>query len=175
MALTNLPRLLRLPRPKHPNFTEPEKEPEEDRELFQPHWRCFCCQDSGLVVDPDWIIERYDPRLDPAALCQKLGCTVGSHFVDRGIVDERFSPALCSQLDAIKRKDWQDTARNQQIYKKSQHEKVMEAELAAQMQMPGSGDRTSLDEEQRQQKIDEVAAVAAEDWQKMSKEYLGSG
>jgi len=34
-----------------PIAMRPECEPDYDRQLWQPSWDCFCCHDTGFVID----------------------------------------------------------------------------------------------------------------------------
>ncbi|MES1024905.1 hypothetical protein ABN584_18830 [Gloeocapsa sp. BRSZ] len=98
----NLPQLPREPiRP----------EAEEDRELWQPRWRCFCCQDTGIVRL--WLVEQvipdYDYQRDKSVVCQNPHCQAGENYRYDPNYDQRFSAGICAALDSKNRDSWRRT------------------------------------------------------------------
>ncbi len=96
--------------PREPIRPELEK-PEADEELWQPAWRCFCCQDTGKVqlhlirlVIPD-----YDHHRDKSVVCQNPHCSLGDVYKGDPNYDQRFTASICSKLDKFYREDWRQT------------------------------------------------------------------
>lgn len=150
---TQLPRLSRR---RNPSVNP-------DKEIWQPRWRCFCCQDSGIVRSPGLVIEDYNATEDLPVVCQKPGCLAGTHLIGREL-DERFTAVICTKLDAISREDWKRTV--EQKFANIQA-------LTAQMKMPGSRDRTDNDEREIQLRKQEIEAISHEEWLHMATQYSG--
>jgi len=87
-------------------------EEEVDQEIWQPHWNCFCCRDTGKI-QPDLvrhIIPSYNYDRDRIPMCQN--CDRGDdwlHLDKLGVIDQRLSPQICRKLDAFAREDWRLT------------------------------------------------------------------
>lgn len=100
----------KLPR----QFVRKEDDPSHESEIWQPSWRCFCCHDSG-EVNPHLarlVINGYEMGKDKIPRCQNLNCAAGAHFDNaafKGMIDYRFTPEICQELDAIHREDWRKT------------------------------------------------------------------
>ncbi len=93
--LVNLPQLPREP-------VRPELEGAgADKELWQPHWRCFCCQDTGIVQIRlvQLIIPDYDSVHDKWVACQNPRCEAGAAYRDDPNYDQRFTAGICAELD----------------------------------------------------------------------------
>lgn len=141
---------------------------EEEKELFYPKWRCFCCQDSGLVrpLLVKLVMPNYDDNRDKWVACQNLSC---NQFNERwsGVplhnFDTRFLPAICQKLDLKSREDWRKTVQRQ----------VDIRALSLKLAMPGSQERTEQDNQEVQQRKAEVEAISHEQWMAMKKAYLG--
>lgn len=87
-----------------------------DKEIWQPEWRCFCCHDSGTVTQnlSQLIIPDYDHRRDKLAACQHPRCEAGRSFRGDSNYDQRFSAEICTSLDAHSRSAWRKTVKAQQ-------------------------------------------------------------
>ncbi|QFS50623.1 hypothetical protein [Nostoc sphaeroides] len=81
---------------------------EEDKEIWQPRWHCFCCQDTGQIQAHlvSLIIPDYDPNRDRIPVCQGCNKFDRHNLRDYGVLDTRFDLFLCKKLDAISRADW---------------------------------------------------------------------
>ncbi|MEA5507974.1 hypothetical protein VB735_33805 [Halotia wernerae UHCC 0503] len=92
----------------------PQKE-EEDKEIWQPSWRCFCCQDTGQIQRHliELIIPDFDPNRDRIPVCQACNKFDNYHLKEYGVLDLRFDLYLCKKLDAISRADWKQITRQQ--------------------------------------------------------------
>lgn len=64
--------------PREPIRPEMEKS-EAEKELWQPSWRCFCCQDTGKVQLHliKLVIPDYDDYRDKSVVCQNPHCETG--------------------------------------------------------------------------------------------------
>lgn len=106
MKLPQLP-----PEPMRPQ----DEQNKTDPEIWQPTWRCFCCQDTGRV-DPNLVflvIPNYSYSRDRIPLCQAPGCAVGANFLHlEGCIDMRLTATICQELDRISREDWQKTTQH---------------------------------------------------------------
>ncbi len=160
----NLPQLPRQP-------IRPEVET-EDAVIWQPSWKCFCCQDTGIVnfhlarlVVPD-----YDYNRDRLPICQSPECKKGSRWLHLGSanLDMRFTSAICQQLDMHERTVWRLTVERKAIDMRS---------LANKMTMPkveyrdGRKERNPNDEREIRQRKAEIEAIPPEDWLKMAHEH----
>ena len=88
-------------------------EEEQEKEIFQPKWNCFCCRDTGKV-QPDLVqlvIPSYNYDRDRSPMCQN--CDKGQlrwgHLEELGIIDQRLTFQICRKLDLISREDWRQT------------------------------------------------------------------
>ncbi|NMG10704.1 hypothetical protein [Brasilonema sp. UFV-L1] len=100
----NFPQLPREP-------IRPEREKPEAEEVWQPTWKCFCCQDTGKVqlhlirlVIPD-----YDHHRDKSVVCQNPQCSAGGIIRGNPNYDQRFTASTCAKLDQFSRSDWQQS------------------------------------------------------------------
>lgn len=97
-----------------PLVVRPEME-EVDIEIWQPHWNCFCCHDSGIVKPhlASLVIEGYDWDKHKLPLCQKPGCSHSSRYSTSQILsdnsDARIKPLTCKKLDEFERETWRKT------------------------------------------------------------------
>jgi hypothetical protein len=100
--------LPRLPR-------ESLRSEEEEQELWQPTWKCFCCQDTGWIRSylVTLVIPGYCCEVDKRPVCQIPGCEASDGLFNssalRNLIDWRFTPEICQKLDAIAREDWRQT------------------------------------------------------------------
>ncbi len=142
------------------------QEEQQEEEIFYPRWRCFCCQDSGLVSQHlvQLIMPKYNPNRDKWVLCQEASCDATQRWKDVPIqnFDTRFIPNICKKLDLINRDNWRNTVKQQ----------INIRQLAKKLKMPGSGERTDNDNCEVQQRKQEIEAISPEEWMKMSNQYL---
>jgi hypothetical protein len=134
----------------------PEQENQEE-EIFYPQWRCFCCQDSGLVAQDlvRLIMPQYNPDRDKWVLCQAGHCDASKRWENVPIenFDTRFIPSICQKLDLINREQWRDSVKQQ----------INIRQLAKKRKMPGSGDRTENDNREVQQRKQEIEGIDYEE------------
>jgi hypothetical protein len=161
----NFPQLPRLPM----SF-EVEQ---EDKEIWQPKWKCFCCQDTGNVQRhlAEKIIPDYNPDRDRIPICQSSpACTQKSRWIllPKENLDMRFTQAICQQLDMFEREGWRQATEDKAIDIRS---------LADGMTMPkveyldGRNRRDANDEREIQQRKAAIEAISSKDWLKMAHEY----
>ncbi|MBD2770685.1 hypothetical protein [Iningainema tapete] len=84
----------------------------EDKEIWQPGWKCFCCQDTGKIQPllVERVIPNYNYDRDRIPVCQL--CNKGRnwlHLKELGVIDTRISFDTCRKLDVISREDWKLT------------------------------------------------------------------
>jgi len=82
----------------------------EPKQIWQPSWQCFCCQDTGKIQP--YLVHRVMPAFnwqrDRIPLCQN--CRLYRDWLHlEGTVDTRFEPNICKRLDEIAREDWRTT------------------------------------------------------------------
>jgi hypothetical protein len=105
----SLPKLNRQP-------IRPEMETDaEDKEVWKPTWRCFCCQDTGTVrpLLASLVIPDYDFSRDLSVVCQNPRCIAGTDYRSNDNYDQRFTAGICSELDKINREDWRRKVESQ--------------------------------------------------------------
>jgi hypothetical protein len=99
--------------PLEPLPIRPEEEVE--KEIWQPQWNCFCCQDTGKIQPylVRHVIPGYNDNRDRIPICQN--CNKGHdwfHLDEFGVIDTRLGPQICRKLDAIAREDWRRTTKS---------------------------------------------------------------
>ena len=137
-----------------------EDEPGFELEIWQPSWKCFCCQDTGIVSQhlASLVIEGYCHGVDRLPRCLAPGCEAGSHYDSNALapsVDYRIDAATCQQLDLTERDVWR---KDTQARSRKAREKTIE--LARQKSLR-KRDRTCREE---QLALDRHRLVAEEDW-----------
>jgi hypothetical protein len=93
-----------------PIAMRPESEPDYDRQLWQPSWDCFCCHDTGFVIDKlaAYVIEGYVGGQHKIAVCQATKCQaeIGETLEASGSLDNRLTQEICDDLDYLEREEW---------------------------------------------------------------------
>lgn len=143
-----------------------EDKPGYQKEIWQPSWHCFCCEDTGIVRSrlAAIVIRGYDFNRDRLPICQAPGCNAGMKWLHlEGNIDMRLTAAICQELDRISREDWQKTTQKNFVNLKS---------LSQKLAMPGSKERTEQDNREVQQRKAEVEAISHNQWMNMRKAYL---
>lgn len=144
-----------------------EDQPGYEKEIWQPSWKCFCCQDTGQVQAHlvRLVIPKYDAKRDRIPICQAPGCSAGANWLHLGNnnIDMRLTAAICQELDRINRKDWQQTTERIFINLKT---------LSKKLAMPGSRDRTENDNREVQQRKAEIEAISHEQWIAQGQKYF---
>jgi len=97
----------------NPLVTRQEDEPGFEREIWQPTWNCFCCQDTGIVRPylAELVIDGYNWNIHklPACMNPKCKCVSTLGEAMSRMLDCRLSTAICEQLDQFAREDWKTT------------------------------------------------------------------
>ncbi|MBD2682891.1 MULTISPECIES: hypothetical protein [Nostoc] len=156
----NLPQFERLP-------INPKKE-EEDKEIWQPNWNCFCCQDTGQIQAHlvRLIISDYDPNRDRIPVCQGCNKFDRHNLMDYGVLDTRFDLFLCKKLDRIAREDWKQVTQKQFEIVKQRINQISKSHSLS------SSDRTDNDNREVKQRKAEVEAITPDQWKAMRDDYL---
>ena len=144
-----------------------------DAEIWHPEWKCFCCQDHGIIQPhlARLVIPDYNHKRDKLPICQSSGCKKGSRWLSLGNanLDMRFTLAICQQLDMHERTAWRLNTERKAIDIRG---------LAHKMMMPkveyrdGRKERNLNDEREIQQRKAEVEAIPPSDWLRMGDEYM---
>ncbi len=87
-----------------------EDEPGYEKESWKPTWKCYCCHDTGFVLDrlAALVIEGYDSEKSKIARCNATSCgaEVGENLENSGTVDFRLSSEICDRLSAMEKESW---------------------------------------------------------------------
>lgn len=75
-----------------------------DKELWRPTWKCYCCNDTGLIPAPHYLDELVGEDYPYAVRCNATGCREGWAF-DVG-VDTRAPIDWCDSVDKRRRDEW---------------------------------------------------------------------
>lgn len=159
----SLPKLSRQP-------IRPDKEPGAEQEIWFPDWSCFCCHDSGKILSSlvEVIIPDYDRKRDLQVRCQHPRCATGKSYAGDRQYDQRFSPAMCVELEKIERSHWKDYVHDARTALK------LKAAIAELSRSKGrSKPRTENNEREIQQRKAEIEAISHEKWIAQGKEYFG--
>lgn len=156
-----------------PMIVRPEEEI-EDKEIWQPSWKCFCCQDTGKVQPHlvRLIMPSYNYERDRLPICQL--CGEGDklyHLESLGVIDTRLETLLCKKLDHLARKQWQETTREQVAIAKKKMQ--LATEEAAKSLSLRHGNRSTNDNREIQQRKTEIESISPYKWGQMRAEYLG--
>ncbi|GFE72260.1 hypothetical protein [Chroococcus sp. FPU101] len=143
-----------------------EDEPFYEKEIWQPSWNCFCCEDSGIVRTrlAKMVIQGFNPNCDRIPICQAPGCNAGAKWLHLdGNIDLRLTAAICQEFDRISREDWRQTTEHKFINLKALSEKLA---------MPGSVERTKNENREIQQRKAEIEAITHEQWLAQGQKYF---
>jgi hypothetical protein len=162
--MTDLPIFERLP--------INEQTENDDKEIWQPSWHCFCCQDTGLIYRHliELIIPDFDPNRDRIPVCQCCNKFDNYHLKEYGVLDLRFDLYICKKLDAIARDGWKRTT--QQQFEKYKNQVDIATGAIAQSHSLAVTKRNSNDEREIQLRLAEIEAITPEQWEAMNKAYL---
>jgi len=159
----NLPQFERLP-------INPKNEA-EDKEIWQPSWKCFCCHDTGRIYPTlvRLVIANYDYDKDKIPICQN--CNAGSNWMHLQLmIDTRIDFKICRHLDKFERENWKRTTQQQfEIIKK--RVSLVTNEIA-QAHSLTSANRTPNDDREVVQRKAEIEAISPEQWKEMKNDYL---
>ncbi|MHC5610533.1 MAG: hypothetical protein ACYTXA_05825 [Nostoc sp.] len=144
----------------------------EDKEIWQPRWHCFCCQDTGQIQAHlvSLIIPDYDHNRDRIPVCQGCNKFDNYHLKEYGVLDLRFDLYICKKLDAIARDGWKKTTEQQ--FEKYKKQLDIATGQIAQAHSLAVANRTSNDEREVQQRKAEIEAISPQEWKAMNESYL---
>ncbi|MHC5747779.1 MAG: hypothetical protein ACYTXT_39175 [Nostoc sp.] len=162
--MTELPKFERLP--------INDKTERDDKEIWQPRWHCFCCQDTGQIQAHlvRLIISDYDPHRDRIPVCQGCNKFNKHNLRDYGVLDTRFDLFLCKKLDAISRSEWKNVTEKQ--FEKYKKQLYIATNQISKSHSLASSDRTSNDDREVAQRKSEVEGISREQWKEMKNDYL---
>lgn len=149
---SNFPQLPRLP--MRSSLTIGPKE----REIWQPDWDCYCCQDTGFVQYSliKLVIPDYVPMADAYIACQRGGCAAWVQNRGSEGLDRRFDSQICVQLDKFQREQWKATVKAQ--WQARQNYQPPDIKAIAEKMNARKRDRTEVEELEAQRRIGEVDA-----------------
>lgn len=104
-----------------------------ENKIFFPKWKCFCCEDSGIVRSHlvRLVIPEFNWNRDKLPRCNNCDAFSNREVLNKfGIIDNRFSRKLCAELDKKCREDWAIFAKNQQCNVLAQKAQQAVIELA---------------------------------------------
>ena len=100
----------------------PECSPNYHQQIWQPSWYCFCCHDTGFVLErlAACIIEGYVSGQHKIARCRASKCQaeIGETLEASGSLDNRLTREICDYLDYLERSDWARTLRKKHELRK---------------------------------------------------------
>ena len=89
-----------------------EDEPGYEAESWKPTWKCYCCHDTGFVLDrlASYVIEGYDAEKSLIPRCRAKGCDakVGLNLEESGTLDLRLSSEVCDRLAEMEKESWEE-------------------------------------------------------------------
>lgn len=89
-----------------------EDEPGYETESWKPTWKCYCCHDTGFVLDrlAAHVIEGYEAEKAKIPRCNGSGCgaEVGEWLEKSGTLDFRLSSEVCDRLSLMDKESWED-------------------------------------------------------------------
>ena len=130
-----------------------EDEPGYEKESWKPTWKCYCCHDTGFVLDrlAALVIEGYDAEKSKIPRCNASDCgaEVGESLENSGTIDFRLSADICDQLNQMEKESWQQ-------YRYQKHQLRKEAlglvEAVAEKKSMRPVERASEEEKEAQEK-----------------------
>lgn len=145
---------------------------QEDKEIWQPRWNCFCCQDTGQIQTHlvRLVIPDYDGNRDRFPVCQGCNKFDRHNLRDYGVLDTRFDLFLCKKLDAISRADWKQATEKQ--FEKYKKQLDIATGQIAQSHNLALTNRTPNDDREVAQRKAEIEAISPEQWKAMRDDYL---
>ena len=98
-----------------PLSLRPECEPGYEKESWRPTWNCYCCHDTGFVLDrlSSQIIPGFNSEQHKTLLCNAKGCNasrdkVSPKLIEEGNFDTRLTVEMCDRLAEKEKESWED-------------------------------------------------------------------
>ena len=89
-----------------------EDEPGFEKESWKPTWKCYCCHDTGFVLDrlASLVIDGYDSEKSKIPRCNATSCgaEVGLYLEESGTLDLRLTSQICDRLNEMEKESWSD-------------------------------------------------------------------
>ena len=108
-----------------PLSLRPECEPGYEKESWKPTWNCYCCQDTGFVLEhlgskiiPGFSSEKHKTLLCNASRCNASRDKVSHTLINEGNFDTRLSSQICARLHEMERETWKQYRWNKHQLKK---------------------------------------------------------
>lgn len=151
-----------------------DEQGDEEKELWQPRWDCFCCADTGIVRPhlAALALDGYNPKRHKFPRCVSPGCKAGSEWDGealRASIDYRISSLTCQKLDAIEREGWRGAIK--QTLEAIQKKKSIET-LAKELSIRKS-DRTPDEQSNAQMRHESASNADPAKLRAMAAEYMG--
>jgi hypothetical protein len=145
---------------------------EKDKEIWQPRWNCFCCQDTGEIQGHlvRLVIPDYDHNRDRSPICQACNKFNKHNLIECGVFDTRFDLFLCKKLDAISRAQWKEATEKQ--FEKHKKQLDVATGAIAQSHNLALTNRTFNDGREVRLRKAEIDAISPEQWGAMNESYL---
>lgn len=103
-------------------YTRPEADPSYEQETWSPTWKCYCCQDRGVVTPI--LVRHIQPNFDEnkhgIPICQATNCRIRNDLGDAwlGSGNYSFESDICNYLHDFSKKDWQESLLNKHELRK---------------------------------------------------------
>ena len=96
-----------------------EDDPNYQPHIWQPSWKCFCCEDTGIAKNAArMFIEGYQDGKHKFPVCQNPDCQEGKKFGQvpdlQLSLDWRLEAWMCLEADAATRQMWREWAKLRQ-------------------------------------------------------------
>ncbi len=96
-----------------------EDDPNYSPEIWQPDWKCFCCEDTGIAKHAArMFISGYIDGKHKFPVCQNPGCEAGKKFGQvpdlQYSLDWRLEAWMCASASEAMREEWREWASLQQ-------------------------------------------------------------
>lgn len=145
-----------------------EDDPGTEKQIWQPHWNCFCCHDIGIIKPhlAALVLDGYNPNRHKFPRCMNPSCKAGSDWDSEALadcVDVRVSSLTCQKLDAIEREGWREAIK----------QKLENIQALARAKSLRSRDRTSLEQEEAQRRHEEASSADPSLLRAAATDYLG--
>ncbi len=98
-----------------PLSLRPECEPGYQKESWKPTWNCYCCHDTGFVLDrlssqiiPGFNSEQHKTLLCNASRCNASRDKVSLTLIEQGNFDTRLNSGVCDRLHEMEKESWEE-------------------------------------------------------------------
>ena len=135
----------------------PEAQPGYQKLAWQPTWKCFCCHDTGMVVERliRQIIPRYAHGRHKPVECNATNCNIqlAQLLYTTHTLDRRFTDIICDRLDLEERNMWSQWNRQRHEQKQQRLELVESPNLTKNLRARARTNDEQLEVNRRHQRI----------------------